>query len=136
MEDSTNRQVLFSDAFEFFTPQETFNEIQKYKDFILNKSRMLEKEFDELFQTIVLKVIIVKLEAIAENLSEAEQIMRPIDIKDKWFVAVGLALHLEGFWTEDKHFSRQSSLKVYSTKNLLDVTSRKELETEKKGSLE
>jgi len=97
---------------------------------------MLEKEFDELFQTIVLKVIIVKLEAIAENLSEAEQIMRPIDIKDKWFVAVGLALHLEGFWTEDKHFSRQSSLKVYSTKNLLDVTSRKELETEKKGSLE
>jgi predicted nucleic acid-binding protein len=41
-----------------------------------------------------------------------------MDLKDAPFLAIGLAFAVDGIWTEDAHFRRQTLLKVYSTKEL------------------
>jgi predicted nucleic acid-binding protein len=48
------------------------------------------------------------------------EIMGPFDENDAPFLAVGLALGIDGIWTEDRHFLRQDLLKVYSTGDLLE----------------
>ncbi|NMC05830.1 MAG: hypothetical protein GYA24_11490 [Candidatus Lokiarchaeota archaeon] len=123
LKDSANRKVLFSVKFDFFTPQETLSEIRKYKDYIIKKAKIGEDDFDKLFDQIVLKIHIVDLETMRPKLEEAESVMKSIDIKDKWFLAVGMALELDGIWTEDNHFFRQQVLKPFTTKALLDLIS-------------
>ena len=44
--------------------------------------------------------------------------MKNVDVKDAPFIAVGMALNLDGIWTEDKHFYKQTAIRVYSTKEL------------------
>lgn len=121
IKDSANRKILFSDIFSFFTPQESLNEIRKYKDYIIRKAKISELDFNKLFDQIVLRVNIVDLEKIKPELEEAERMMKGVDIKDKWFLAVGMALHLDRIWTEDKHFSHQKTLKPFTTKMMLDL---------------
>jgi predicted nucleic acid-binding protein len=48
------------------------------------------------------------------------QIMKTVDENDSVFLAVGLALGIQGIWTEDRHFLRQDLLKVYSTRDLVE----------------
>ena len=45
--------------------------------------------------------------------------MESIDENDAPFLAVGLALKLDGIWTEDRHFLRQDLLKVFHTGDLV-----------------
>jgi predicted nucleic acid-binding protein len=123
IKDSANRKVLFSDVFDFLTPQEALNEVRKYKDYIIKKAKMDETKFDRLFTQIVLMVNIVDYEKMRPELEEAERVMKSFDIKDKWFLAVGMALHLDGIWTEDKHFSHQKTLKPFTTKMMLELAS-------------
>ena len=47
--------------------------------------------------------------------------MKDIDINDAPFLAIGIAVGADGIWTEDKHFHKQEVLKIYSTKELIDV---------------
>lgn len=121
IKDSANRKVLFSGNFDLFTPQETLNEIRKYKDYIIKKARIGEDGFEKLFDQIVLRVQIVDFEIMRPKLEEAERVMKSIDIKDKWFLAVGMALDRDGIWTDDKHFSLQNVLKPFTTKMMLDL---------------
>ena len=47
--------------------------------------------------------------------------MEPVDIDDTSFLAVCLALHLDGIWTEDRHFLRQDLMKVFHTCDLIQL---------------
>nr|MDO8087916.1 PIN domain-containing protein [Candidatus Sigynarchaeum springense] len=125
IKDSTNRKVLFCDLFDFYTPQETLNEIRKYKEVIIKKAKITSDEYELLFQQIILRIHVVDIDAMMPKLEEAGLLMKDIDPKDKWFIAVGMALDLDGIWTEDKHFSKQATLKPLATKSLLALISRK-----------
>ena len=52
---------------------------------------------------------------------DAEKIMGRIDMSDVPFVALALSLPSDGVWTEDKHFLRQSRVKVWRTRDLLKL---------------
>ncbi len=47
--------------------------------------------------------------------------MAAVDPKDAPFLAVGIALHCDGIWSEDGHFSKQTQLKQYTTRELLTL---------------
>ena len=47
--------------------------------------------------------------------------MSVVDPDDSAFLALGLSLKADGIWTEDKDFYNQKILKIYSTKDLLDM---------------
>jgi len=47
--------------------------------------------------------------------------MSDVDPDDTAFLALGLALKCDGIWTEDNDFNNQKVLKVYLTKDLLEI---------------
>ena len=87
----------------------------------MEKSRIDGSEFNDLMLRIGNSIHVVKLDEFLPNLEVAELIMKSIDIKDAWFLAVGISLQLEGIWTQDPHFDRQDVLRPYTNKVLLDL---------------
>ncbi|MDD1700999.1 MAG: PIN domain-containing protein [Methanoregula sp.] len=53
--------------------------------------------------------------------SRALHFMEPVDADDTSFLAVGLALHQDGIWTENQHFPRQDLMKVFHTSDLIQL---------------
>jgi predicted nucleic acid-binding protein len=66
-------------------------------------------------------VNLVPYEKFSHCLRDAIEIMEHIDVKDAPFIAVGIALNVDGIWTEDKHFSKQAAVRVYSTKDVEEI---------------
>ena len=52
---------------------------------------------------------------------DAVKIMINLDINDSAFIALGLAMKVDGIWTKDKGYYKQNVLTVYSTKELLSL---------------
>jgi predicted nucleic acid-binding protein len=52
---------------------------------------------------------------------DAVKIMINIDINDSAFIALGMAMKVEGIWTKDKDYNEQNVLKVFSTKELYSL---------------
>lgn len=46
--------------------------------------------------------------------------MKGIDENDSSFIAVALALDLDGIWSNDKDLHKQKKVKVWNTKELMD----------------
>jgi predicted nucleic acid-binding protein len=70
-------------------------------------------------QTLLDNVELVPFEDFKREYDRAMEIMEPVDENDAPFLAVGLALGIEGIWTEDRHFLQQDLLNVYSTGDLI-----------------
>jgi predicted nucleic acid-binding protein len=117
--DSTNRRIILSQRFQFVCPPEMVDEILKYKDFIIKKAKSTDKQFDELFSLILDELRISDIEKMYKFIPKAEAIMKEIDPKDVWFIAVALLEQTDGIWTEDGHFLKQNAVKIYSTKDLM-----------------
>ncbi|NVM03352.1 MAG: hypothetical protein HWN67_13510 [Candidatus Helarchaeota archaeon] len=121
IKDSKSRDILLHDMFEFYAPVEILEEIEKYKDFLIKKSKLNSNSFAILFISLFKSIILVSFKNYKKELDNAREIMQNIDIKDAPFIALGIALHLDGIWTEDKHLFKQKKLKAYSTKDLLAI---------------
>ena len=119
VKDSTSRQILLSDKFEFLTVGITKSEIQKYKSDILNKANINEEDFNKLFSRLFSKILIFSDLVIESQFNNAKEIMDKIDIKDTPFIALSLAVENNGIWSDDKHFEKQNKIKVWKTKDLL-----------------
>ena len=96
-------------------------EIEEHWNYLLRKSRMTPVRLGSLLEELLSEVNMVQEETMETVMEHAVNIMGPIDIKDSLFMAVGLALDLDGIWTEDKHFSKQAVLSVYSTADLIPL---------------
>lgn len=55
---------------------------------------------------------------IKYKFEEAKYIMDKIDKDDTPFIALALAVTNDGIWTDDKHFEKQSRIKVWKTQIL------------------
>lgn len=80
---------------------------------------MPEPDFDTLLNTLLLHITLVPFEDFEHAYLRANRIMEPVDENDAPFLAVGLALALDGIWTEDRHFLRQDLLRVFHTSDLV-----------------
>jgi len=47
--------------------------------------------------------------------------MKDIDTKDAPYLAVGMAMSVDGIWSDDNHFRKQNVLRTYSTKDMVIV---------------
>jgi hypothetical protein len=73
------------------------------------KSRMPEPDFDSILRLLIDRVTLVPFEEFEPEYSRAMQIMETIDENDSLFLAVGLALGINGIWTGDRHFLKTGS---------------------------
>ncbi|MBI1972937.1 hypothetical protein HYS50_02950, partial [Candidatus Woesearchaeota archaeon] len=89
------------------------------KEELMKRTDLNESAFDALLGTLYNKINLVADEAIQPYLEEAKQVMQTIDPDDVQFIAAALAISCDGIWSDDKHFQKQSRVKVWTTETLL-----------------
>jgi predicted nucleic acid-binding protein len=118
---STSRKIILNDNFSFYAPDYIETELTKHRGYLMKKARLNESDFDTILHMLLEKVCLVSFEEFEREYSRALCVMEPVDVNDTSFLAVGLALHLDGIWTEDRHFLRQDLLKVFHTNDLIQI---------------
>lgn len=119
LKDSTSRRIILHDQFSFYAPDYIETEIYKHRTYLIKKSRMPEPDFDSILRLLIDRVTLVPFEEFEHEYSRAMQIMETIDENDSPFLAVGLALGINGIWTEDRHFLMQDLMQVFTTRDLI-----------------
>lgn len=112
------REILLKAPFSFFTPAYTFSEIDKYKFLICKKSGLTLEEFSEFLKIIFKYIIILNPISYYKFNNIAKKIIS--DYKDVPFIASALSLNC-AIWTEDKDFSYQKQIKIYNTKQIIEL---------------
>jgi predicted nucleic acid-binding protein len=115
------RTILTSPLTEFYTIEFAIQEIRKYKTLVLEKSGLMDEEFELMLSLILGNVKIIPVEQIQLKINEAKEIMCNIDPKDAPILACALSMPNDGLWTEDKHLKKQGKAKVYNTQEMIEL---------------
>lgn len=121
LRNSISRSIIVLGLFEFYIPKKAVEEIQKYKEEIMERGNYNEQEFDFLLNGILEKVKLVENKILKSHMKKAEDIMRDIDIEDSSFIACAFAIKADGILSFDNHFLRQDSIKVFKLGELLKM---------------
>lgn len=119
--DSTTRKLILEYEGVFLFPEYIFDEAEKHKGEILQKSEMKKDEFSQLFALILRKVIIVPSKVIEPYLQEAQDLMKDIDINDALFIACALAYKESVIWSNDSRLKKQSRIKIINTTEAMEL---------------
>jgi predicted nucleic acid-binding protein len=95
-------------------------EIEAHKKELLHKSKLDERSLNYLSEFIFSKIDFVSLEKMGSFKNKAEETMGEVDIDDSFFLALAMSLNCP-IWSNDIHLKRQNAVKVYTTKELLDL---------------
>lgn len=118
LKDSVTRRLLVNKNINFYIPEFAIKEIEKYKQYLIDKSELSEEEFEELFELIIEDINIIPSEEIKPYMDQAKEIMKDIDTKDSPFIACALYLKI-GVFSYDEHFKKQNIVKIYEIQELL-----------------
>lgn len=99
-------------------PEFEFSEIERHKEEILKKSKLLSNEFENLFSELLKYVQIVKAEEIINYKNQAFGIMDGVDKDDVIFIAAALAYNA-AIWSDDADFQKQDKIKILTTKEVM-----------------
>jgi|Deesub1362B_J571_1020462.scaffolds.fasta_scaffold22929_3 predicted nucleic acid-binding protein len=110
--------ILNRDILELYSPKFAIEEIEKYKQVILEKFNLTEENFEIILSFIRSIIYFVDLEFYKERLIEAKRISP--DIKDVEYFALALKLNCP-IWSNDKVLKNQKTVKVLSTNELIEI---------------
>ena len=120
--DSARRLIIESAhilGFRLISPDFAFDELADDKDEIQKYSGISELEFIIFFSLLEKKRETFSLDVYEEFLQEANKISpHGEQTKDDPYFALALALNCR-IWSDEKAFKKQSTVKVYSTSELL-----------------
>jgi predicted nucleic acid-binding protein len=106
---------------EFIAPEYTFTEILKHADIIKKKSKLASKDLQYVMDMLFSRITIYPKDEYADCYVKAKDIMKDIDPDDAPFLALAMKTKVDGIWSEDKGFHLQNHVKVYTTKQLLEL---------------
>ncbi len=118
---SIRRYILMNSNIEFIAPEYTFTEILKHTDIIEKKSKLAADDLRQVMETLFSRITIYPKEEYADCYEQAKKIMEDIDPDDAPFLALAMKTKVDGIWSEDKGFQQQNHVKVYTTKELLEI---------------
>ena len=116
--DSKTREIILNSQFDLYFPETSLHKIRKYKDYILEKSGLTDEEYDKLMAILFNYIKLVPTEEIEKNWDEAKKIMGHIDEEDVVFLATALSINDSVIWSDDRHFEKQSKVKVLKTEEM------------------
>ena len=108
--------MLFNNDIHLFAPEFIFEEFEKYRSFLLDKTQRTEQEFNHLLEILKKKIKTISNEETAKYLSDAIEISP--DEKDADYFALALKLNCP-LWSNDKKLKEQTNIEIYSTEDLL-----------------
>lgn len=120
IKDSTTRDIIFHISAELYFLPLSAKELGKYEGYILQKTKKSKQELHFIFEKILEKGMVLDESIIKLKMPEAKKIMDGIDPDDTPFIAAALALHAD-IWSDDKHFEKQKSIKIWKTQDLVRV---------------
>ena len=117
-----SRELLIDSPFVLCAPENVIEEIRKYENYIINKSKLSNEEFERLFCLLVENIKIITRGEFIQKMQEAHALMGHIDKGDVPFLALAMSIPCDGIWTENvKHFKVQNKVKIYTTKELAEL---------------
>jgi predicted nucleic acid-binding protein len=121
LKDSTTRELLLNESFEFYLPEIVMSEVKKYFTYIIQKSGKSEEEIKKLLNILLENLNLVPIDEYEDQLDEALKIMSKIDEKDTQFIALALSIKNDGIWSNDKHFDKQEKIRNYKTIDIINL---------------
>ncbi len=118
IKDSVTRKIIIKYGLNFYYPEISFHEIQKYKNLVLKKSGMNEKEYKILLDCLFDHIILIPEKQIIQEIKKADKIIGNIDIDDVVFLACAIALNAD-IWSDDKDFKKQRKVDVFTTQEFM-----------------
>ncbi|MBI5223352.1 hypothetical protein HY990_02935 [Candidatus Micrarchaeota archaeon] len=116
VKDGTTIDLLLEPEIHLFAPEFLFEEIEKHMIEILKKTNRSQKEFNEIFEILKLKITVIPKEEFEGFLEEASKISP--DPNDSIYFALALRLD-SAIWTNERKLKDQNRIKIYNTKDLL-----------------
>ncbi len=112
-------ELFFEEDLHLFAPEFLFEEFEKYKELILEKTERTKEEFNRLITILKKKIKIIPNEETDKFLQEAKKASP--DAKDVDYFALALKIKCP-LWSNDKALkSKQEIIKVYSTEDLVKM---------------
>ncbi len=118
---STVRAILVSPRHQFYLPEHAIDETRKHLDTVQVKTGLSEEEVETVLNIVVSGIEVIRLKDLSDKWEEATKIMKPIDIEDIPFVAAALSMSCDGIWSDDRHLKRQTKVKVWTTRDMLQL---------------
>jgi predicted nucleic acid-binding protein len=115
IKDSLSRQIINYPLLEFITPDHTLQELNRYEAVIRKKAHLTHEAFDLLLALLFEKITIIPKQEYQDFLDTAKTYID--DINDVPFVALALAIKVDGIWTDDTHFQTNKYFTVFRTKD-------------------
>jgi len=117
LKESGTSDILFKHR--LYAPEFIFEEFKKYKEYLKDKTKRSEENFNELFDLFERNAILIPKEEIDPFIEKAEKISP--DAKDVPYLALALKLRC-GLWSNDRSLKeKQSVIQVYSTEELIKM---------------
>jgi putative PIN family toxin of toxin-antitoxin system len=120
IKDSVTREILLSADISFVIPEWVHTEIMKHKKLITKKAGIDQDELDKYIQELFQVVQTIPLDRYKSFIKKGLKVMGDIDKDDAPFIAIAMALHADGIWTNDKDFEKQDAVRVWKTKDLTE----------------
>ena len=105
IKNSVTRKVIIKSGLNFYYPENSFHEIQKYKNLVLKKSGVNEREYKIVLDSLFDHIILIPKKQIIQEIREADKIIGHIDVDDVVFLACALSLNAD-IWSDDKDFKK------------------------------
>lgn len=124
LKDSTARKILLSAPIDFYVPEFAFEEIEEHINELSKKNKLPADTNREVLGIIRGHLHIVKKEDIENVYSEAEEIMKDIDVDDSACLAAALSMECDGIWSHDRHLTKQDRVRIWLIKDLVHFIER------------
>jgi len=111
-------RLFFVDRLHFFTPEFLMDEVDKYRDTLLRKTHRTDVEFARFMRTLQKKIQYVPMEEIKPYMSQARKVSP--DPNDTTYFAVALKMGAS-IWSNDKPLRNQDVVRIYTTRELIDL---------------
>ena len=112
-------KIIFSDKINLLAPEFLFEEFENNKSEIANKGKVSVLELKEILNLLKERIQIIPSEDISSLIKLKAKDISP-HLKDEAYFAVALAFNVI-IWSEEKSFKKQSEVKIYNTKDLVEA---------------
>ncbi|MEK6973758.1 MAG: PIN domain-containing protein [Nanoarchaeota archaeon] len=118
---SLTRKIIYELDEDLVFPESIFDELRRNKLELVKKSKLSEKEFDEILRLILKHVKIIPTENLKPYREEAFDLIREHSPEDVMFIACALAFDNGIIWSNDKKLKRQNKVRVLNTQEIKDM---------------
>lgn len=121
IKDSATRRVILEYDGYFIFPMYILEELDEHRNEIQSKSGLSNKEFDQLLELLLKKVMVAPNELLNRHKEKAIDLVKEIDIDDVIFIATTLAYPNTILWSDDKKLKKIKEIKVINTTEIIKL---------------